>query len=88
MKTNKSIRCISCRFAKVDEYVSESRWKAYECSNPESKYHKALLNVSADGDKHTRISWSGVPVVKEGEWECPETKETLPLSRLSGTDRG
>ncbi len=55
----KHIKCISCRFAQVDEKASDKNWTAYECSNPESDYYKALLNVSVDGNKHARISWSG-----------------------------
>ncbi len=53
------IRCISCSYAQVDESASEGRWKAYQCVNPESEYHKALLNVAVNGDKNRRISWSG-----------------------------
>lgn len=55
------IKCISCRFAKLDKGASDSKWKAYECSNPKSEYHRALLNVKPDGEKLTRISWSGCP---------------------------
>ena len=55
------IKCISCRFANEDEYSSDSKWKAYECSNPKSEYHRALLNVKPDGTKLKRISWSGCP---------------------------
>lgn len=39
------IKCISCRFAKLDKGASDSKWKAYECSNPKSEYHRALLNI-------------------------------------------
>lgn len=55
------IKCISCSFAKEDEYSSDSKWKAYECSNPKSEYHRALLNIRSDGEKLKRISWSGCP---------------------------
>ncbi|MGI6435575.1 MAG: hypothetical protein ACOX0F_09460 [Syntrophomonadaceae bacterium] len=53
------IKCISCRFATIDESASDRNWKAYECGNPESEYHKSLINISENGDKHKRISWSG-----------------------------
>lgn len=53
------IKCISCRFAKVDKAASEKNWTAYECGNSESEYYRALLNVTLNGDKNTRISWSG-----------------------------
>ncbi|MGS0745581.1 hypothetical protein ACU70A_06475 [Syntrophomonas erecta subsp. sporosyntropha] len=53
------IKCISCRFAKVDKAASEKNWTAYECGNSESEYYRALLNVTPNGDKNTRISWSG-----------------------------
>jgi hypothetical protein len=32
-----------------------------ECGNPDSEYHKALLNVTPSGDKQQRITWSGCP---------------------------
>lgn len=66
---NKHIACISCQFATVDESASDKRWMAYECSNPESEYHKSLLNVSPNGDKNARISWSG----------CDYAKRKVPL---------
>jgi hypothetical protein len=53
------IKCISCKFAKEDKKASDSKWKAYECSNPKSEYYKALLNTTPDGGKLKRISWSG-----------------------------
>lgn len=58
------VKCISCKFAKIDKGASDSKWKAYECSNPKSEYHRALLNVTPDGGQLKRISWSGCP---EGE---------------------
>jgi len=53
------IKCISCRFAQVDKKASDKNWTAYECGNPKSEYHKSLLNVTVNGNKLTRISWSG-----------------------------
>lgn len=53
------MKCISCRFAKVDKSASDKDWEAYECGNPKSEYHKSLINISEDGKKHKRISWSG-----------------------------
>lgn len=53
------IKCISCKFAKIDESASNSKWDAYECSNPKSEYHRALLNVTPNGEMLKRISWSG-----------------------------
>jgi hypothetical protein len=55
------IKCISCKFAKIDESASNSKWDAYECSNPKSEYHRALLNVRPNGEMLKRISWSGCP---------------------------
>ena len=37
----------------------ELLWAAIQCTNPESEYHKALLNVSINGDMQDRITWSG-----------------------------
>jgi hypothetical protein len=34
-------------------------WAAYQCTNCDSEYHRALLNVSYNGDRQLRISWSG-----------------------------
>jgi hypothetical protein len=58
-KTKECVRCISCRYAKVDEKASDKNWTAYECGNEQSEYHKSLLNVTPNGDKQHRISWSG-----------------------------
>jgi hypothetical protein len=56
---NKKIPCISCRYARPDPRASEGGWTAYECGNPESEYHKALLNVTPSGEKQYRITWCG-----------------------------
>ena len=73
MVTNKRVRCISCRFATVDESASENKWKAYECSSPESEYHKSLLNVDVEGNKQKRITWSGCEHgKKKAHLECKE----------------
>jgi hypothetical protein len=83
------IKCISCRFATVDESASDKHWTAYECGNPKSEYHKSLINISEDGNKHKRISWSGC---QHGERKvksnAKETTHTLSPSRLPGVDRG
>jgi len=42
-------------------------WKAIECANPDSEYRRALLNVSPNGDKQSRITWSGC---EDGERRC------------------
>ena len=34
-------------------------WKAVECGNPHSEYHKSLLNVTPSGDRQDRVTWSG-----------------------------
>ena len=82
------MKCISCRFATVDETASDKHWTAYECGNPKSEYHKSLINISENGDKHKRISWSGC---KHGERKvksiAEETTSALPPSRLPGTYR-
>ncbi|MGO1368529.1 hypothetical protein [Senegalia sp. (in: firmicutes)] len=72
------IKCISCRFAKVDKDASDSKWDAYECSNPKSQYHKALLNTTPNGGKLKRISWSGCPHGKRKvKSNAKKTTETL-----------
>ena len=53
------IRCADCRYAQVDENASESSWTAYECVNSRSEYHKALLNVTINGNMQSFISWCG-----------------------------
>ena len=55
----KQIKCISCRFAQPDDHASTRSWTAYECGNPASEFHKALLNVTPKGDMLQRISWGG-----------------------------
>jgi len=82
------MKCISCLFAAVDETASDKHWTAYECGNPKSEYHKSLINISEDGNKHKRISWSGC---QHGERmvkpDATETTNALPPSRLPGTYR-
>lgn len=81
------IRCISCRFAAIDEYASDKDWTAYQCSNHKSEYHKSLLNVTEDGDRCMRITWSGC---EHGERKvkpnAQETSSTLSPSRLPGAN--
>ena len=39
--------------------MSDRKWTAYECGNPESVYYKALVNVDPYGNKMKRITWIG-----------------------------
>lgn len=59
MSKTKIIRCASCRFVRTDRIASDRDWTAYMCGNPMSVYHRALLNVSINGDKQSRVSWIG-----------------------------
>ena len=34
-------------------------WKAIQCANPDSEYHRSLLNVAPNGDRQDRVTWSG-----------------------------
>ena len=54
-----NIKCISCRFARVDKSLSGTEWTAYECSNINSEYYMALLNINPNGGKKLEISWTG-----------------------------
>ena len=56
---NEKIKCRDCRFARVDENAGDRDWTAYECGNPESEYHKALINVTPNGERMKNISWQG-----------------------------
>ena len=58
----KHIRCEDCRYVVVDEAFSEKKWTAYQCGNHKSKYHRSLVNVSINGNRSTKISWSGCVV--------------------------
>jgi len=53
------IKCDSCRFARPDPKVSDKHWTAYECGNPSSEFHKALLNIDPNGNKQDRVTWGG-----------------------------
>ena len=35
------------------------KWPAIQCTNPESEYYRALLNVTPSGDMQDRVTWSG-----------------------------
>lgn len=58
---NKHIRCSSCSFARKDNYMSTSKWIAYECGNCESDYYGCLLNSDKNGNQQQNITWSGCP---------------------------
>ncbi len=69
------IKCVSCKYARVDEYAPGNGtvtvqnkkdktyrrvfWKGIECTNPDSVYHKSLLNIDVNGNKWHRIVWGG-----------------------------
>ena len=55
----KHIRCAQCRFARPDRNASTRKWKAYECGNSNSKYYKALLNITIGGAKLPWLAWVG-----------------------------
>lgn len=59
MSVKNKIRCASCTFVKEDATMNTRKWKAYECGNPQSEFHKSLLNVSVHGNKQPAITWSG-----------------------------
>jgi hypothetical protein len=42
-------------------------WAAYQCTNPDSDYHRALLNVTQNGDMQRAITWCGCA---DGERRC------------------
>lgn len=77
------MKCISCRFASVDKPASDKDWTAYECGNPKSEYHRSLINISVNGDKHKRMSWFGC---EHGEMKvrsiAKKTSSTLSSPRL------
>ena len=58
-KIKKHIRCVSCCFARPDMKASTFTWMAFECGNSASEYHRCLLNVTINGEKQSRITWSG-----------------------------
>lgn len=73
------VMCINCKYARVDDSASIGTWKAYECSNTNSEFHKALLNVGIHGEMHKRISWCGC---EQGERREPD--ETLSKAGTQG----
>lgn len=64
--TKKRVRCISCRYTRIDKKASDRNWNAYECGNTRSEYHKSLLNVTQNGDKQYRITWAGCEYGERG----------------------
>jgi len=50
-----------CKLRATDHICEKQalKWAAIQCVNPDSDYHKALLNVSINGDMQDRITWSG-----------------------------
>lgn len=53
------IPCAKCKYAKPDKSASMWNWIAYTCTNFQSEYHLALLNVEEDGKMYERIRWPG-----------------------------
>ncbi len=53
------VMCINCKYARVDDSASIGTWKAYECGNAESEYHRCLLNIGINGETHKKIVWQG-----------------------------
>ena len=53
------IHCAACEFSRPDRKASTAGWTAYACTNPESEYFGSLLNVTVDGKKQDRITWTG-----------------------------
>lgn len=53
------VPCVNCIYATEDRKASVGSWTAYECSNPESMFYLALLNVTKCGKKLRQITWSG-----------------------------
>jgi hypothetical protein len=58
-ETTERIRCADCWFARPDKAASSSAWTAFECGNDKSEYHRCLLNITPNGDKRSRITWTG-----------------------------
>ena len=53
--------CNGCKFKGTDAVCPKQTlmWAAVECGNPDSEYHKALLNVTLGGEIQDRVTWSG-----------------------------
>lgn len=83
------VKCISCRFAVIDAAASHKGWTAYKCGNPRSEYHRALINISPEGKRHKRISWSGCELgERRVKLSAQKTIKALSLSRMSRVNRG
>ena len=42
-------------------------WAAIQCTNPDSEFHRCLLNITPSGDKQYRVTWGGCPCGERGE---------------------
>ena len=65
--------CANCKYA-VEDVSTESWervhnsyqvWVGIECSNPDSKYYKALLNITKKGTPQSEVTWKGCELHKE-----------------------
>ena len=54
-------KCIQRCERRFDAICSQQQleWAAIQCTNPKSEYHRALLNVTLNGDMQNRVTWSG-----------------------------
>lgn len=65
--------CASCKYA-VEDMTTKGReevdgrvqnWVGIECSNPDSDYYLALLNITSRGNAQAKITWKGCEYHKE-----------------------
>jgi len=66
MKNPKHVRCAECRYAVVNETISEYpqkkrklKWVDIQCACTYSEYHRSTLNVSPNGNSQNFVSWGG-----------------------------
>ena len=73
-----SIKCALCRFAQIDPDAPGNgiievcnrrtrarrkvRWDGVECTNRNSEYYKALLNINPEGKQMLKVTWTGCPL--------------------------
>ena len=50
-----------CKYRNTDEICPKQvlKWAAIQCKNPDSEFHGCLLNVTANGEMQSKITWGG-----------------------------
>jgi len=59
MEKIKQNKCIECKFVESNITKNDKHWHAYICTNEQSIFNKAILNITWKGAKQLIPTWTG-----------------------------